>query len=631
MTSRRSQTHRLSIYHSRHVAKRRGAIAVLMAFFLMATIGFIALGVEIGYVAYEKQEMQNACDAAALAAAMEITHAIENASEDVGDAAIYAQEQARLMAVKVADMNGHYIDGDRDVQFGRRSFNEISGQFEIAWDDTPSNVCRVTVRRDNPDATQPDARVQTFFAKVLGNEAPDLVISAIATVESRDIVSVLDFSRSMNFDSYFNSEASTRPSDEAIEANLQKVWEDLGSPSYGNMPFEPDWVTVPSNTWGAAVLTVRWESEAVYVTCSGSLNRIILRFSDGSSQTINTSTQTGLWQGTGSNSGKRINRVDIRRSSTTEQFDFYSNSVIKRGLGLTGVAYPWPSGSWDNYISMARDTSGSYYDAEIYDAGYRRKFGIMTFLHYVLRFEASHERTPDLWQTRHYPFHAMKLGQMLLCDYLEDLSFNDFIGMVSYDQSHRVEQVLDEEGMPSVDISAEPVTNNYQAISDLIEHKQAGHYSYSTNMGGGLKEAKLLLDAHGRPGARPTILLITDGNANTLDSGENGNLPSDWDWDELFDYDGDGTADYTSSNTYAKNVLKKAKECVDAGYTIHSMSVGADADTALLAAVAHLGGGIYLQVPASATAEEMEANMMEAFRQIAALVPPAQLLNPNHN
>jgi hypothetical protein len=185
--------------------------------------------------------------------------------------------------------------------------------------------------------------------------------------------------------------------------------------------------------------------------------------------------------------------------------------------------------------------------------------------------------------------------------------------------------------MPSVDISAEPVTNNYQAISDLIEHKQAGHYSYSTNMGGGLKEAKLLLDAHGRPGARPTILLITDGNANTLDSGENGNLPSDWDWDELFDYDGDGTADYTSSNTYAKNVLKKAKECVDAGYTIHSMSVGADADTALLAAVAHLGGGIYLQVPASATAEEMEANMMEAFRQIAALVPPAQLLNPNHN
>lgn len=45
-------------------------------------------------------------------------------------------------------------------------------------------------------------------------------------------------------------------------------------------------------------------------------------------------------------------------------------------------------------------------------------------------------------------------------------------------------------------------------------------------------------------------------------------------------------------------------------------------------AVAHLGSGIYIEVPAGTTTEEMEADVVEAFRQIAALVPSARLLNP---
>lgn len=609
---------------------RRGAITVLTAFTLTAVIAFVALGVEIGYIGYEKQRMQNACDAAALAAAMEITNAIEDADGDVGDAATYALEQARTMAVDVAAMNGQYIDADRDVQFGRRSYDSETGTFTTEWDATPANVVRVTCHRDNPDSSQPDARVHTFFASVLGNSAPGMVTSSVATVESRDIVAVLDFSRSMNFDSYFNSEASTLPSQEVIEASLAEIWEDLGSPVYGSMPYTPGWVTIPSATWGAATLTVRWESTAVYIVCASSLQRVRLTFSDNVTQTFTTTVNTGTWQGTGSNAGKRIIKCECRRGSTTwETFDFYNNDHIKRGLGLTSVTYPWPSGSWDQYISMARDTSGSYYDEQIYNYGYRRKFGTMTFLHYVLRFRCSYAQTPDLWKTRHYPFHSLKEGQKLLCDHLEALSFNDYVGMVSYDASHRIEQTLSGTGMPTVDISDEPITNNYQAIRDIIDHKQAGHYSSSTNMGGGLKDAKALLDAHGRWGARPTILLITDGNANTIDSGDSSTLPTGWDWNELFDYDGDGTADYTTTGTNQKYVLKKAKECVDAGYTIHTMSVGADADTALMRAIAHMGSGVYIEVGAGESNEAVQAEVLAAFEQIAALVPPARLLNPN--
>lgn len=608
---------------------RRGVIAILTAFSLIAIISFMALGIDLGYVAYEKQKMQIACDAAALAAAMEITHAIEQADENVGDATAYAIAQARLTAEHVAALNQQYVNPQQDVEFGRRTFDPATEEFSITWGAAPANVVRVTCRKDNTDQFAPDARVQTFFAPILGQSAPDIVVTAIAAVESRDIVSVLDFSRSMNFDSYFNSEATVLLSQEQIEANLTKVWNDLGSPSFGTMSFQPDWVTIPSGNWGSA-LKVRWESESVYVDCESNLQRVKLTFNNGNSQTFTTSSNSGYWQGTGSNSGRRVVKCECRRwSNSWETFDFYDNNDIKRGLGLDGLAYPWPEGSWNEYISMARDTSGSFYDSQIYNYGFRRKFGTMTFLHYVMKFNPAHHETPDLWKTRHYPFHSLKVGQELLCEYLNDLSFNDYLGMVSYDSNHRVEDRMSGAGKPTVDISAEPITNNYQAMHNLIHYKQAAHYSYATNMGGGLKDAKTLLDDHGRPGARGTILLITDGNANTIDSGDSTSLPGGWDWDELFDYNNDGSGDFYTNDSQRRYVLKKAKECVDAGYTIHTMSVGADADTELMRAVAHLGSGIFIEVPGGASTEEMEGDVVDAFRRIAALVPSARMLDPN--
>ncbi len=425
---------------------RKGVISVLTGFGLIAIIGFVALGIDIGFIAYEKQRMQIACDAAALAAAMEITNAIETADANVGDVATYSLNQARIMASQVASLNSQHVDEQRDVQFGRRSFNSQSEKFEITWGESPANVIKVTCRRDNPDRTAPDARIHTFFAPILGRSAPDISVSAIATVESRDIVSVLDFSRSMNFDSYFNSEASVTLSQSQIEANIRKVWDDLENRQFGTMPFEPDWVTIPSANWGDA-LQVRWESEAVNINCASNLQRVRLTFTNGNTQTFSTSSNTGTWSGTGSNSGQRIAKCECRRwSNSWETFDFYNNNHIKRGLGLSNVSYPWPAGSWDEYIAMARDTSGSFYDAQIYNYGYRRKFGTMTFLHYVMKFNPANHETPDLWKTRHYPFHSLKLGQELLCNYLNDLSFNDYLGMVSYDSSHRIEKTMSGSG-----------------------------------------------------------------------------------------------------------------------------------------------------------------------------------------
>jgi len=617
---------------------RHGSFMTLGLFCLIVCMTFVAFSVDVGMISLTQTRMQNAVDAAALAAAMEITHAIENAGDDVDDVVAYAQTQAADKAVEVAGLNDIFIDPDVDVIFGHRTYNEETEEFDIAWGETPSNVVKVVARKDNADMTAPDAKMQMLFAGVGGDQYASMRVVAVAYVESRDIVTVLDFSRSMNFDSYFADEFENEDAQlpqAQLEANLHTVWEDLGSPAFGTMPWTPGWVTVPSSD---GKVVAKWRNDKIdlhhtnWASTAG--RKVELRFSNSNVQEFNLLNGTNEYKGSGSNSGKVVNRVRVRTvsgSSWQYTIDFYNNSDIKRGLGLTGVSYPYTVGSWDNYISMARETSSSatsYYEPEIEAKGYRRKFGIMTFIHYLLKYESGHWETAPLWQTRHYPFHSVKEGEKLFCDFLENLNFSDHVGLISYDTSHRVEQTLSGTGMPTVNISANPLTDDYEAIRDIIEHKQAAHYSYSTNMGGGIKDGKWLLDNYKREGARPTMLLMTDGNTNTMDSGESSTLPAGWNWDELFDYDDDGTRDFETSNSQHKYALKKAKECADAGITVHCLSVGADANTALMEAIAHLGGGIYIVVPGGTSVSEMQEQIEDAFRQIAAMVPPAKLLNP---
>jgi Flp pilus assembly protein TadG len=622
-------------------AQRRGSFMTLGLFCLVVCMTFVAFSVDVGMISLTQTRMQNACDTAALAAAMEITYAIENADANVENVTEYAQAQAAAKAAEVASLNEVYVDPDTDVFFGHRTYNEETEEWNIEWGVTPSNVVKVVARRDNDDVTAADGKLQLLFAGVNGDDSASIRTSAVAYVEARDIVTVLDFSRSMNFDSYFASEYTDPDaylSQAQLEANMLKVYQDLGSPQWGNMGFTPDWVTIPSLN-GPGEIDVTWKSTQVsiyahdYDTASD-FSSVKLYFANGSTQTINygyPGNQSVTAQGSGSNYGQLIKKIDVKNDGEWETFDFYNNTTIKRGLGLTGVAYPYAVGSWDNFIAMCRESSSSatsYYQAEVGNKGYRRRFGAMLMIQYILRFESGHSETADLWKTRHYPFTSVKTGEQLFCDFLEELQFGDQVGLVSYDTSHRIETDLSGAGMPTIDISGDPITDDYEAIRTIIEHKQAAHYSYATNMGGGLKDAKWLLDHHKRNGARPTILLMTDGNTNTMDGTESSVLPFGWNWDALFDYDGDGARDYESSDPKKRHALKIAKDCVDAGFTIHCMSVGADADTDLLEAIAWLGNGIYIEVPGGTSVEEMQDQVEEGFQRIAAFVPPARLLNP---
>jgi hypothetical protein len=465
--------------------------------------------------------------------------------------------------------------------------------------------------------------LELFFAPIIGEESVALEASAIAFVEARDLVVVLDYSSSMNYDSQFRADSITKLGQAAIEANLQQIWEDLGSPTYGNMGFTPDWVTTT-----ASHSNVTWKGTQAVVNTTQSYSQIRLTFTDGNTQTFNTSGTSGTFSGTGSHSGKLISQCRVTVGSTNNTHNFYDNNTIINGLGLSDVPYPYAGGNWGQYIEYARDHSSSmtsWYESQINAVGYRRKFGVMTLINFWLQHKEAFSQTWDLWKTRHYPHHALKEGASLLCDFLENLEFGDHLGLVTYDTYHRVESSLSSTHFPeTVNLGDQLITDDYASIDTIQRHKQAGHYYSTTNIGGGLWDATTLLSTHGRYGARPTILLMTDGNANTSDSGWS--WPSDWDWVAMTDYDGDGVANYTTSDNHKKYIFYRAKQAIDMGVTIHTLSVGANADRDLMRAIAYAGGGIWLDVPGGSTVAEMEAQMLEAFGQIAANVPPAKLL-----
>lgn len=721
---------------------RRASIIVLSAFLLVVVLAFAALAIDLSYISLTRTRMQNACDAAALAAVMEISHAAQNAAPGVTNIDAYALQQARLKAAEVAAYNGAYVDPQTDVEFGQRTIDATGAQ-HIEWGGAPANVVRVTARKDNPDLTAADAQLSLFFAPVLGHDSALVTTQAAAFIEPRDIVVVHDFSRSMNYDSWFSAEALSRMTRTQIESNMQLVYTDLAM-NDGSMVFTPRYLEVTDTADGfSATVTFRYNvadvsaneeisevvlaytdgsqqvlagnamvqtfqgtgsnaskdiasvsvtttrtipgtpptpsavtltgaaptssrkpqiyvtfhesRKSVFVQSSKDLSNVVLEFCDGVTYKFDGLTaKTGTFQGIGGNANKKIMTVWVKSGSNAsgdgpgygERFDnptagtdcgttpppptyedvtvtcHDTNANVMAMFGLQSISYPY-SGSWDSVINHGR--TSSRYVAQ----GYREMYGGITLVDYILSTKSGGWQTPDLWRTRHYPFHAIKQGHELFCDVLQTLQLGDEVGMVSYDSSHRVEMVLNKTNplIPQVNITSNPITVDYEAVVSLMKYRQANEYSSSTNMGGGMKDGMWLLDNHKRDGARPTILLMTDGNTNTIDAGTDTSLPPDWDWDTMLDYDSDGSADYYTTSTHKHYILKLAVEALQKGYTIHTMSVGSDADRDFMEAVAYIGKGHWVDVPGGVTVDEMEDQLRAAFQEIATFVPPAKLVN----
>ncbi|CAE7464702.1 unnamed protein product, partial [Symbiodinium sp. CCMP2456] len=302
---------------SPHVLQpRRGVFIVLAAFVMIVLFAFLSLGLDSGLIAMEQTRLQNAVDAAALAASQEITSAVQNAS-DGGDPNSISLAHAKEMAVDVANRNGVYVNPDRDVIFGKRTYNEGTGKWDITWNEGPFNVVKVEAHRDQPDMSARDSKLPLAFGWAVGTPTIDLKAEAIAFVEARDMVVVLDFSGSMNDDSRYSS--INRLGQDAIEANMVDIFNSM-NPNVGDLSFDQEYLTIvgkPPTSNAAPQNEVTFKDREVYVKSTKTIKRVRLYFDNGKSQYFYPNSKSGTFAGSGSYNNRRIDRVYVRAGNAT--------------------------------------------------------------------------------------------------------------------------------------------------------------------------------------------------------------------------------------------------------------------------------------------------------------------------
>ena len=568
--------------------RRKGIIVVLTGFLITVLFAFMALSVDTGRVVLTETEMQNAVDAASLAAVTEISAAVYAASQGGGSPFVgsgsASVQAARDMAEQVAAANGVYIDKDSDVFFGKRSYDAASETWTLEWGVEPYNAVRVVARRTGSDPSAPDGELKLAFGWAVGRDSVPLVSSAAAFVEARDLVLVCDFSASMNDDSSLKSINTLGQSE--VEDQLDAMWDAL-------VNADPQWPgssqsKFPSSGFGDLDSYSGWYISSYYYPST-----------------------VFAWLDFDENDG-----------SGYRKYPFPQSGRYSDGTPRPKMSNYWNDQYWYDYIYHVRSISGPY----------RNKYGYRTLMDYMQEDQFDWYDSEDLWRTPHYPFHAVKEGASLFLDFLGELDFGDEVGLVGYGK-WAVSQDEFYDGEVDYDLTSDPIIDDYAVIDDIQRRHQAGEYGGWTNMGDGIQHARVMLtgdnndpDDEGfvRAGANPTIIVMTDGQTNQKPSGWS--LPSGFDWDEWTDYDGDGSADYSTSNSKKQYAFWEATQAIENGITLHTMAVGANADDDLMEAIAFAGNGVFIHVPGGSTVAQLEQELLDAFAAIAGTVPPAKLV-----
>lgn len=449
---------------------RRGKIVVMTAFLMTMFMAMIAFGVDVGYIAVARTEIQICTDAAALAGASGLVD---------GTAVAQTRAQEYLGKNKVAGQT--LTSSNATIEFG--TWSDTSRTF-TAGGSAPNGI------RINTSLTS----VPLFFGKALNKDSFNVSAQSIAVYQPRDIMLVLDYSGSMSYDSQFrNISLIGKP---AIVANLTQMYQELGT-TFGSLP------------------------------------------------------ATSVSYGT---------------SST-------ANSTIRSHFGLNSVTYPYPSGSWNEYIDYVQT------DSTLNSAGYRNRYGGITFMHYLMAKRDGYNETPVLWKTSEQPLTALKDAVDEFLAYLQNNSTDDRVGFALYTASD------------STSILEQSLTKTYTDVSTKVRQRQAGHYVGGTNISAGMTKGRLELQNNARVGVSKLLILMTDGEAN---------LPT-----------GNTTTD-------KQKVLDEAALCAAAKIPVVTITVGAGADTALMQSVADITGGAAFVVPGGQSIDNVQAQLEAVFAQVAA-------------
>jgi Flp pilus assembly protein TadG len=197
----------MSLVHRRN---RAANYAVIIAIVLTVLLSFAALAVDISYMRLAALQAQNAADAGAHAAL--VAYRRTSDEDEARDVAMEVLSQNVIVGTSVT------IDENADITFGGWDYE--LGEFDANAAFT--NAVKVDVARDS---SMDDGPINLLVAPIIGYDTTDVAASATGAVRSRDVMLVLDTTRSFKdeiadaksallaFLDYMYNEGETAPMD----------------------------------------------------------------------------------------------------------------------------------------------------------------------------------------------------------------------------------------------------------------------------------------------------------------------------------------------------------------------------------------------------------------------------------
>ncbi len=541
-------------------------------------LGFAALSVDLGYLYLVKTQLQVAADAGALAAAGEL------ASME-GD----RLELARQRAVEYVGKNkiGNQtplLDTEQDVVFGQALLDYQTNNYQFLPDSGIKDAVRVRVRFTGDS---PNGAIGLFFANIFGKSEKGMWAEATAILVPRDIAIVADLSGSHNYDSRFMHMHRT-------EINMYEVWEALpggmddGDPDYSGPMVGPAWGEwMEQAGFGTQTVDDSYDPTTDdglvhlprYNDWSNADIENMLRarnYNEDEIDAIMSDTYDGESTGWHARVAVALGLAEWRSGKGPDEFGTpakWEAEGLEPGNGNGWVGWnseltwvedcPYPRSwedtddAWKSWFDYVKSSSTRMYYA---DSQLRYRFGIKSYVNYLLEKRRTNEDCPDLVYTPHQPMHAVRqaTGEMMRI-IGEELDTDDWVALEIYATEARHE----------VDL-----TSDYSLITSTIYNRQAAHYSPMTNIGSGIRSGKEELTSRGRhrEAATKVMILLTDGQANITDD------------------------DSLSAREYAREMARQAAAL---GIRIYTVSVGSNSDGSLMEDIAEIGRGVHFHAEGS--------------------------------
>jgi Mg-chelatase subunit ChlD len=373
--------------------------------------------------------------------------------------------------------------------------------------------------------------VSLYFGRLVGKNDADISASARSVLIPRDIALVVDLSGSMNDDSEIRHYLQTG-------VNLNEVWQALGDgtgPTYGLMNNWGSDLTVSPYLIASDTGLVRlpfntnWTTPLLGPPTDALLNQLPYNLLERTAiKTRNPDTTTGTDANTSgaidpSESLHWRNRVGAILG-LAEWHSGKGPDALGASAGYPGVPagngddvldnnemvwidYPYtatgiPPGSWQDWIGNYMSASNS--EMVNANAFFRYRFGLKTFVNYLLEARSRNDQTDVLWDTPEQPLQAVKDAVGEIVDIMQSIDSGDRLSLTVFATTAQAEEAF---------------TDDFAEVRETLRQRQSNHYDDATCIGCGLEFGRNELLANGRPGATKMMVMLTDGIANVTEDG----------------------------------------------------------------------------------------------------------------